>query len=267
MQKLTPPAGESRVQRFLAIFSSAHRSRTFIVIFLLFFQQSTGQSFASQYGALFVKSLHTVNPFSVSLGINAIDIGGILLCMLFVDRIGRKPVLIASALLQTASLMTMGGLGTAEPSVVAAKAGIVAMLLLFSFGWSFGYAPLAYVVASELPSPYLREYTLRVGYTVKLLMEFVVSFTYPFLEDPDGANLGGRLGFIYGSLAFLAVIFSIFFIPETSNLELEEMDEKFGGVGVFPSKNGSDEHAELATPEVAAKVTTSHEKGISKQGE
>ncbi|KFY81197.1 hypothetical protein V499_00023 [Pseudogymnoascus sp. VKM F-103] len=222
----------SHSRNFLSIFSPIHCSRTIIVVLLLFFQQSTGQSFASQYSALFVRALHTVNAFSVTLGINAIDIGGILLCMMSADRVGRKPILIASSLLQTAALLTMGSLGTADSSITAAKAGIVAMLLLYSFGWSFGYAPLAYVVAAELPSPYLREYTLRCAYTVKLIMEFVISFTYPYLEDANEANLGGRLGFIYGSIAFLGLVFSVFFVPETRNLELEELDEKFSK-GVF----------------------------------
>jgi hypothetical protein len=224
--------GSSRVQRFLSIFNHSNLQRTLTVIFLLFFQQSTGQAFASQYGTLFVQALNTVNPFSVTLGTNAIDIAGILCCVLLADRLGRKPVLIISAFLQTAALLTMGGLGTADLSTSidsdSVKAGIVAMLLLFSFGWSFGYAPLAYVVATELPSPYLREYTLNVGYTVKLFMEFVVSFTYSYLEDADKANLGGKLGFIYGSIAFFALIFSVFFVPETKNIELEEMDGMFG---------------------------------------
>ncbi|KAF5016217.1 hypothetical protein F66182_12173, partial [Fusarium sp. NRRL 66182] len=223
----------SRFQRFLSIFNRSNRQRTLTVTFLLFFQQSTGQAFASQYGTLFVQALNTVNPFSVALGTNAIDIAGILCCISLADRLGRKPVLVISAFLQTAALLTMGGLGTADPSTSSdsdsVKAGIVAMLLLFSFGWSFGYAPLAYVVAAELPSPYLREYTLNVGYTVKLIMEFVVSFTYSYLEDADKANLGGKLGFIYGSIAFLALVFSVGFVPETKNVELEEMDERFGG--------------------------------------
>lgn len=222
----------SRLQRFLSISNHSNLQRTLTVIFLLFFQQSKGQAFASQYGTLFVQALNTVNPFSVTLGTNAIDIAGILCCIFLSDRLGRKPVLIISASLQTVSLLIMGGLGTADPSTSsdseAVKAGIVAMLLLFSFGWCFGYAPLAFVVAADPPSPYLREYTLNVGHTVKLVMEFVVSFTYSYLEDADKANLGGKLGFIYGSVAFFALVFSVFFVPETRNIELEEMDEKFG---------------------------------------
>ncbi len=178
------------------------------------------------------QALNTINPFNVTLGTNAIDIGGILLCMLLTDRVGRRPLLIASAALQTASLMTMGGLGTADSNTSTApsavKGGIVGMLLLYSFGWSFGYAPLAYVMAAELPSPHLREYTLRLAYSVKLVMEFVISFTYPYLEDADEANLGGKLGFIYGSIAFFCLIFSIFGVPETTGIELEDMDKRFG---------------------------------------
>lgn len=237
----TAPHNVSCPQHFLSIFSPVHRSRTAIVILLLFFQQSTGQSFASQYGTLFVKALHTVNPFSVTLATNAVDITGILLCMIFTDYFGRKLFLTSSALLQTAALLTMGGLGTADSTVTAAKVGIVAMLLLYSFGWSVGYAPLAYVLAAELPSPYLREYTLRVAYAVKLIMEFVISFTYPYLEDADEANLGGRLGFIYGTISFFGLIFSIFCVPETKNLELEEMDMRFAK-GLFgTSRTSKDE--------------------------
>jgi SP family sugar:H+ symporter-like MFS transporter len=217
----------SCTRHFLSIFSPQHLKRTTIVVLILFFQQSTGQSFASQYGTLFVKALDTVNPFGVTLATNAVDIGGILLCMMFVDRVGRRPFLIASAFMQTAALLTMGGLGTADSTSTSGKGGIVGMLLLYSFSWSFGYAPLAYVVAAELPSPHLREYTLRVAYTVKLIAEFVISFTYPYLEDVDEANLGGRLGFIYGSIAFLGFVFSVFCVPETKNLELEEMDKQF----------------------------------------
>lgn len=221
------------VRQFFLIFSRNHIRCTAIVAGLLFFQQSTGQSFASQYGTLFVNALNTINPFSVSLGINAVDIGAILICMTLADRLGRRSLLIASSFLQTAALMIMGGLGvlahasdTATGAAAAStnyKAGIVAMLILYSFGWSVGYAPLAYVVATELPSPFLREYTLRVAYSVKLVMEFVISFTYPYLEDTNEANLGGRLGFIYGALAFLSLIFSIFMVPETRNIALEDM--------------------------------------------
>ena len=135
-----------------------------------------------------------------------------------------------SSILQTVSLMTMGGLGTADSSNLDAKKGIVAMLLLFSFSWSLGWAPLVYVIGAELPSSPLREMTLQIAYTVKLITEFAVTFTYPYMETantPHHVDIGGRLGFIYGSLSAVAFVFGWFCIPETRRLEIEEIDEKF----------------------------------------
>lgn len=78
-----------------------------------------------------------------------------------------------SSCLQTVFLMTMGALGTTDASNVSAKQGIVAMLVLYSFSWSLGWAPLVYVLGAELPSSPLREMTLQIAYTVKLVTDYV----------------------------------------------------------------------------------------------
>lgn len=46
-------------------------------------------------------------------------------------------------------------------------------------------------------------------------------------DTPGHVYLGGKLGFIYGSLSAVAILFEFFFIPETSRLELEDIDRKF----------------------------------------
>lgn len=46
-------------------------------------------------------------------------------------------------------------------------------------------------------------------------------------DTPGHVYLGGKLGFIYGSISFLAIIFGLLFIPETKRLELEEIDKQF----------------------------------------
>lgn len=76
-----------------------------------------------------------------------------------------------SSLLQIVSLMTMGALGVQGDPPAPVREGIVSMVLVFSFGYSVGWAPLTYLIGTEVPSPQKREYTLRFGYTVKLVME------------------------------------------------------------------------------------------------
>jgi hypothetical protein len=76
--------------KFRDIFVFPNGKRTFIIVMINFFQQTTGQAFASQYGTLFVKMLHSVNPFSITMGLNAVDIGALLICMASTDKLGRR---------------------------------------------------------------------------------------------------------------------------------------------------------------------------------
>lgn len=40
--------------------------------------------------------------------------------------------------------------------------------------------------------------------------------------NPDEANLGGKVGFIFGGLAALGVVWAYFYIPETKNRTVDE---------------------------------------------
>lgn len=46
-------------------------------------------------------------------------------------------------------------------------------------------------------------------------------------DTPGHVYLGGKLGFIYGSISAVAIIFGFLFIPETKRLELEDIDRQF----------------------------------------
>lgn len=69
------------------------------------------------------------------------------------------------------SLMIMGGLGLPDPITTGYKVGIIAMLSLMTTGFSIGYAPLVYVVSSEVPALRLRDKTLRLGFFINVLFK------------------------------------------------------------------------------------------------
>lgn len=68
--------------------------------------------------------------------------------------------------------MTFGALGTVSDPSLSVQKGVVSMILLFSFGYSLGWAPLPYLISAETPAPSLKEHTCAFGYTVKLVMEY-----------------------------------------------------------------------------------------------
>lgn len=55
-----------------------------------FFFQATGQIFTGIYGAIYVKSLGTVNPFSITVAIAVVNVVTAFLAMALLDRAGRR---------------------------------------------------------------------------------------------------------------------------------------------------------------------------------
>jgi MFS transporter, SP family, sugar:H+ symporter len=75
---------------FFDIFRRQHIRRTIVVVGANFFLQGTGQNFTSIYGALFVKSLGTVNPFTITVTIAVVNTVTAFLAMMLLDRVGRR---------------------------------------------------------------------------------------------------------------------------------------------------------------------------------
>ncbi|KAL8282209.1 hypothetical protein RB597_009758 [Gaeumannomyces tritici] len=236
--------------KFKELFQGRNLKRTAIVVAMNFFQQATGQAFASTYGAIFIRDIGTVNPFTMSV-INAI----VNLCVAFVglylvDRYGRRPLLMISAFWMFSAIVTMGGLGTAPNPSPAVKTAIVSMLTVFAAGFVFAWAPLTYVVTTELPALRLRDASQRTASIVNVGTNFLVSFSIPYLLYPPYAALGSRVGFIFAGVIALAMAFTWLCVPECRGKSLEQVDRLFNE-GVSVRKFGNYKPEELTAAEDA----------------
>lgn len=85
-----------------------------------------------------------------------------------------RPMLLASSAVMAAGLLTMGGLGTPNPMTTDLKKGVVGMYVVMALGFSLGWGPQTYVVATELPALRLRDMTLQLGFVVNVISKYVV---------------------------------------------------------------------------------------------
>jgi hypothetical protein len=76
--------------RYTEIFQGKNLKRTAIVVGMNFFQQATGQAFASTYGAIFIRDIGTVNPFTMTIVISIINLAAASTGLYLVDRLGRR---------------------------------------------------------------------------------------------------------------------------------------------------------------------------------
>ncbi|KAG5661248.1 hypothetical protein KAF25_005370 [Fusarium avenaceum] len=219
--------------KFIELLQGNNLKRTIIVILVNFLQQASGQAFVSQYGTVYVKMLGTINPFGFSLitaSINIIVLTGILL---WADIVGRRILMIMSSITMFAAMITMGGLGIESPVDDARKKGVLAMMAVFACGFSMGWAPLSYVVTTEISALRLRDLTSRVGFTANVIMNFTVNFIIPYLIYDQCAGLNSKVGFIFGGLMAFAIVFVYFCVPECKGKTLEQVDFLFNqGVSI-----------------------------------
>lgn len=55
----------------------------------------------------------------------------------------------------------------------------------------------------------------------------MTTYATPYLLNPPHANLGSKVGFIFGTAAVLATVFAFFCVPECKGRTLEEIDRLF----------------------------------------
>ncbi|KAJ4305477.1 fructose symporter [Kalmusia sp. IMI 367209] len=87
------------------------------------------------------------------------------------------------------------------------------------------YAALTWVIPSEVYPTYLRSYGMTTSTGWLFLSSFIVTYNFTGMQNAM-TKTGLSLGF-YGGIAVLGWFYQIFFMPETKDLTLEEIDQLF----------------------------------------
>lgn len=130
------------------------------------------------------------------------------------------------AVVQIAALMTMGSLGTVTPTF-GVKSGIIATMVIFNFGYSFGWAPTSHTLSAEVPSTRARDMTYRTASVLNIATQCAVAISLPYLLHAPYAALGSKVGFIFGSIAVTSLVFAFFCVPDCAGRSLEDLDWLF----------------------------------------
>ncbi|KAH8799475.1 general substrate transporter [Xylogone sp. PMI_703] len=213
--------------KYSELFKNPDSKRTWITVGTNFFLQITGQVFTAKYGTVYIKSLGTVDPFTMTVINQVINTVAVIVAMTLLDRLGRRPLLMFGGTIQAVALFAMGGLGTPSTITRSMKLGVVSLLSVFNFGFYVGWAPTSHVISSEIPTLRLRDKTYRVASVINILIQFVTTFSIPYLLDAPYANLGSKVGFVFGATTICALVFGYLCVPECKGRTLEEIDKLF----------------------------------------
>ena len=92
---------------------------------------------------------------------------------------------------------------------------------------------MAWTVVAEIPSWRLRSRTQGLANIVLVVVQWLVGFVFPYMFNPDAGNLGGKVGFIFGATTWIGFVGCWFWLPETKDRTVAELDELYAA-GVKP---------------------------------
>lgn len=199
-----------------------------IGIGLSVFQQLVGINVIFYYSSSLWQSVG-IDPsasFLYSFETSVVNIIGTVIAMIFVDRIGRKPL----ALIGSAGMAVSLGLaawafsyksGAGDDIALPHAQGIVALVaancfvLFFALSWGV----VVWVLLGEMFPGRIRAAALGVAAAAQWIANWVITVSFPSLSD---WNLSGAY-VIYTVFAVLSIPFILKWVPETKGKALEEM--------------------------------------------
>ena len=207
-----------------------------IGIGLAILQQVSGINVVFYYGAVLWQSVGFTE--SDALLINVVSGGiSILACLVavaFVDKVGRRPLLLAGSLGMAIALTVVaftfanGTLDESGQLALSQGAGMVALLAAnaFVFCFNFSWGPVMWVMLGEMFPNTLRGSALALAGLAQWLANFAVTMTFPLFLGSIGLAMTYA---IYAVGAGVGLLFVLWCVGESRGLELEQMSEN--GVG------------------------------------
>jgi SP family galactose:H+ symporter-like MFS transporter len=140
-----------------------------------------------------------------------------------VDRLGRRPVLLTGFTVMTIGMGLLGILLHIGTHDLVMRIFAVAMLLTFIVGFAMSAGPLIWVLCSEVQPIKGRDFGISASTFTNWAANFVVGLT--FLSMLNGFGSGMTFG-IYAALNAVFIVITLFFVPETRGVTLEQIENK-----------------------------------------
>ncbi|EKM78770.1 hypothetical protein AGABI1DRAFT_92337 [Agaricus bisporus var. burnettii JB137-S8] len=197
--------------------------RTAVGTLTMFFQQWTGVNAILYYAPRIFENLGLEGNTNSLLATGVVGIVMFLAtipAVIWVDQLGRKPVLISGAFVMGACHIIVAGIsGKYQDSWASHRAAgwaASAFVWIFAIGFGYSWGPCAWIVVAEIWPLSVRGKGLSIAASSNWVTPTMI----------DKLRFGTFI--FFGSWAFLGGFFVMFFVPETKGLTLEEMDGVFG---------------------------------------
>lgn len=226
--------GISRAEAIIADIKATMTERTerlftygwvviFVGIMLSVFQQIVGINAVLYYAPRIFADMGMDQPMVQTVMMGIVNILFTLVAVFTVEKLGRKPLLIAGSL-----GMAIGAFGVATTFGNPALSMVTMVsIMVYSASFMFSWGPICWVLIAEIFPNTIRGAAVAIAVAFQWIFNWIVSSTFvPMFNMKLGsdANFGHWFTYgLYGLLCVLAAIFVWKMVPETKGKTLEDM--------------------------------------------
>ena len=88
------------------------------------------------------------------------------------------------------------------------------LMLIWNFVYDLSIGPVCFVLLCEVSATRVRGKTIAIATAAQAAAGIVMTVAIPYMINPDQGNLRGKLGFFFGGLAAVCLLWSYFRVPE-----------------------------------------------------
>jgi MFS transporter, SP family, arabinose:H+ symporter len=203
------------------VFSKRLRPVLWLGVFLAVFSQITGINSIMYYApVIFQKTgIGTNSALMQTVTIGGVNFLFTLVAIAWVDKIGRKPLLIGGTIGMAISLTAL------TFAFYMHKFGgfaILIFILLYIASFAASLGPVTWVAISEIFPNKLRSKAMSVAIVSLWMTNFIVILTFPVILNRLG---GGSAFLIFDIMCILLIVFVFVKFPETKGKSLEELEK------------------------------------------
>ena len=196
----------------------------FIGIMLSVFQQFVGINAVLYYASNIFRNMGASTDSSLLQTIIVGIVNGVftVVAILTVDKFGRKPLMIIGSIGMALSMLALGF------AFYSGNVGMVALIFMLTYTAAFAmsWGPVCWVLLSEIFPNSIRG-ALSIAVAAQWIANWVVSLTFPMMNDNDWLTSKFHHGFsywIYGVMGILSAVFMWKLVPETKGKTLEQIE-------------------------------------------
>jgi SP family arabinose:H+ symporter-like MFS transporter len=207
--------------RWSELLTSGYSRALLIGILLAVFGQFSGINAIMYYAPEIFKSAGagTDSAFLQTVIVGLVNLAFTFVAIGFVDKAGRRPLLIIGTLVQVVSLSATGYLLQTN----AQGTLLLASILVFVAAFAVAMGPIPWIVNSEIFPTKLRGRAMSVAIVMLWLADFIVTQTFPMLRESPAVG-PAKTFWIYAACSLLSTIFVVTMVPETKGRTLEEIE-------------------------------------------